>query len=119
MPRRWHQPATMLRIARGRWQQGPFTGESTKEAVKTIAQGMPGCSGAPVVNCSCAFYFACEAMGAAGVRPSLPPLLSLRAAVQRLGRIRAAGMRRRVLVASCERSEAIRHFAQEARLLCR
>src|SRR5438045_621450 len=35
----------------------PITGEITKEAVKTIARGMPGCSGEPVVTTSCAFYF--------------------------------------------------------------
>src|SRR5213079_247415 len=28
-----------------------------KETVKTIARGMPGCSGEPVVTTSCAFYF--------------------------------------------------------------
>src|SRR5438874_8672865 len=35
----------------------PITGEITKETVKTIARGMPGCSGEPVVTTSCAFYF--------------------------------------------------------------
>jgi len=29
MPRRWHQLATMLCIAPGRWQTSPVTGEST------------------------------------------------------------------------------------------
>jgi hypothetical protein len=29
---------------RRRWQTSPITGESTKETVKTIAQGMPGVS---------------------------------------------------------------------------
>src|SRR5207237_8590365 len=33
------------------------TGESAKETVKTIARGMPGCSGEPVVTTSCAFLF--------------------------------------------------------------
>jgi hypothetical protein len=42
MPRRWHQLATILRIARGRWQESPITGESTEKIVKTIAQGRPG-----------------------------------------------------------------------------
>src|SRR6266576_2700223 len=33
-----------------RWQPSMVTGESTKETVKTIAQGMPGFSGVPVVT---------------------------------------------------------------------
>jgi len=32
---RWRDPA------RRRWQESPVTGKSTKETVKTIAQGMP------------------------------------------------------------------------------
>src|SRR5271166_2816406 len=31
--------------AKRRWQKSPVTGESTKETVKTIAQGRPGISG--------------------------------------------------------------------------
>src|SRR5436853_5659971 len=42
---------------RRQWQTSPITGEITKETVKTIARGMPGCSGEPVVTTSCAFYF--------------------------------------------------------------
>src|SRR5436853_4282538 len=42
---------------RRQWQTSPVTGEITKETVKTIARGMPGCSGEPVVTTSCAFYF--------------------------------------------------------------
>jgi hypothetical protein len=33
-----------------RWQKSPVTGESTKETVKTIAQGRPGYSGEPSVT---------------------------------------------------------------------
>src|SRR6476469_413269 len=44
---------------------------------KTIARGMPGNSGVPVVTTLvCFFYFAREAMGALGTRHSLRPLLS-------------------------------------------
>jgi hypothetical protein len=69
----------------------PITGESTKEAVKTVAQGMPGCLGAPVVNYSYAFFIACEAAGVTNTRHSLRPLL-FEGNVQHLGRDRAAGM---------------------------
>jgi hypothetical protein len=41
---RWRQ------LYRRRWQKSPVTGESTKQTVKTIAQGRPGCSGEPVVT---------------------------------------------------------------------
>jgi hypothetical protein len=54
-----------------RWQESPVTG------VKTIAQGMPGCPGEPVVTTLvCFFHFAREAAGATGTRYSLRPLLS-------------------------------------------
>jgi hypothetical protein len=44
---------------------------------KTIAQGMPGVSGEPVVTTLvCFIYFAREAAGAAGTRLSLRPLFS-------------------------------------------
>ena len=53
----------------------PITGESTKETVKTIAQGMPGESGVTVVTMLvCFFHIAREAAGAAGARHSLRPL---------------------------------------------
>jgi hypothetical protein len=61
-----------LTICKRRWQTSPVTGESAKETVKTIARGMPGCYGEPVVtNSSCFLIFAREAMGAAG-RPAFP-----------------------------------------------
>jgi hypothetical protein len=34
-----------MQVRRRRWQESPVAGESTKEAVKTIARGMPGDSG--------------------------------------------------------------------------
>src|SRR5882724_7203801 len=43
---------------------------------KTIARGMPGCSGVTVVTNSCAFFTACEAAGALRTRHSLRPLFS-------------------------------------------
>jgi hypothetical protein len=53
------------------------TGESTKETVKTIAQGRPGVSGKPVVTTLvCFFHFAREAAGASRTRLSLRPLSS-------------------------------------------
>src|SRR5882724_9687139 len=52
------------------------TGEITKETVKTIARGMPGEPGEPVVTTLvCSFYFACEAAGASRARHSLRPLI--------------------------------------------
>jgi hypothetical protein len=39
-----------------RWQKSPVTGESTKEAVKTIARGMPGDSGVTVVTMLVCFF---------------------------------------------------------------
>src|SRR5437762_10092153 len=42
--------------ARRRWQQSPVTGKSTKETVKTIARGMSGCSGEPVVTMLVCFF---------------------------------------------------------------
>jgi hypothetical protein len=56
-----------------RWQTSPVTGESTKETVKTIAQGRPGDPGEPVVTNACAFYTTHAAAGATGTRLSLRP----------------------------------------------
>jgi hypothetical protein len=39
-----------MMICKRRWQKSPVTGESTKETVKTIAQGMSECFGVPVVT---------------------------------------------------------------------
>jgi hypothetical protein len=76
-PRRWRHVLKKLTLLRGNGgKKARFTGESTKEAVKTIAQGRPACSGEPVWRRrSCAFsLFAREAMGASGTRLSLRPL---------------------------------------------
>jgi hypothetical protein len=50
------------------------TGESTTNAVNTIAQGRPVAPVEPVVTNSCAFYTAHEAAGATSIRSSLRPL---------------------------------------------
>ena len=63
--------------ARRRWQTSPVTGESAKETVKTIARGMPGCTGVTVVTMLVCFsHFAREAAGASRARHSLRPLLA-------------------------------------------
>ena len=62
-------------IPKRRSQQSPVSGENTEETVKTIARGMPGQSGEPVVDLLVVlFYFAREAAGATGTRHSLRPL---------------------------------------------
>jgi hypothetical protein len=84
-PRRWCQVGddamamSVLRpdtpaSRRRRWQTSPVTGESAKEPVKTIAQGMPDASGEPVVTNARAFYPPRAAAGATGARHSLCPL---------------------------------------------
>src|SRR6476469_6984831 len=59
-----------------RWQTSPVAGESTKEAVKTTARGMPGVSGVTVVTNARVFYTTRAAAGASGARHSLRPLIS-------------------------------------------
>jgi len=57
---------------RRRWQESPVTGESAKETVKTIAQGMPVDAALPVATTLvCFFQFAREAMGASSA-PGIP-----------------------------------------------
>jgi hypothetical protein len=68
--------------------KSPVTGESTKETVKTIAQGRPGQSGEPVVTTLvCFIYFAREAAGATGTRLSLRPLSFEGHCLAKLGRV--------------------------------
>jgi hypothetical protein len=57
-----------------RWQKSPFARESTRQAVKTIAQGEPDDAGKPVVTNSCVFYLTHEAAGVSDTRLSLRPL---------------------------------------------
>src|SRR5258708_15135466 len=75
MPRRWHQVCGS-QFRRRRWQTSPVTGESAKETVKTIAQGMPGDSGEPVVTNARVYYTPRAAAGASGARHSLRPLIT-------------------------------------------
>jgi hypothetical protein len=57
--------------------QARYTGESTKETVKTIVRGKPGVSGEPVVTMLvCFIQFAYEAAGASRTRLSLRPRFS-------------------------------------------
>jgi hypothetical protein len=81
-------------ISAGDGDNKPITGESTKEAVKTIAQGRPGVSGEPVVTILvCHLHVAREAAGAAGTRLSLRPLFSWANASRTTRAHRAAGSR--------------------------
>src|SRR5437868_14538794 len=73
MPRRRRQVSGSNTTGDG--DNGPITGESTKETVITVARGMPGETGVTVVTTlACLFYFACEAAGASSARHSLRPL---------------------------------------------
>ena len=69
----------------------PVTEESSKETVKTIAQGMPGDSGEPVVTNARAFYTTRAAAGASGIRHSLRPLIFEGGLQKTSGAISAAG----------------------------
>jgi hypothetical protein len=59
--------------AKRRWQKSPFAGESTNQAVKTIAQGEPDDAGKPVVTNSCVLFPTHEAAGVSDTRLSLRP----------------------------------------------
>src|SRR5258707_6369544 len=64
---------TLSRLAGDGGNQAMVTGESAKETVKTIAQGMPVDPAKPVVTAAC--FFCCRrAMGEAITRHSLRPL---------------------------------------------
>jgi hypothetical protein len=65
-----------VKFRRRRWQTSPVTEESAKETVKTIAQGMPGDPGEPVVTNARVYYTTRAAAGAPGARHSLRPLIS-------------------------------------------
>ena len=62
------QEAKLLRamVAKKPGHQGEH-----EAAVKTIAQGRPGCSGEPVVTCSCALFFCTRGCGCIA-RPAFP-----------------------------------------------
>jgi hypothetical protein len=85
--------------AKRRGQESPVPGESTKDTVKTIAQGMPDDLADPVVTAAC--FFVCRrAMGEAFTRHSLRPLSILRVKhAETRVRIRAARMRTHTLSA--------------------
>jgi len=76
-----------------RWQKSPVTGESTKQTVKTIARGMPGCSGVTVVTNARVYYTPRAAAGASSARHSLRPLMFRGQEVQDKTRAHAARSR--------------------------
>src|SRR6266852_2327601 len=61
------------RSAKRRWQKSPVTGESTKETVKTIVQGMPADAVYPWLLTRVLFV-AHAASGATRIRHTLRPL---------------------------------------------
>jgi len=75
-----------LTSCRRRWQQARFTGESTKETVKTIAQGRPGISGEPVVTMLACFYFRTQGCGCTEA-PGFPCALCLGHELSKLGHV--------------------------------
>src|SRR5882757_2184362 len=85
------------------------TGESSKETVKTIARGMPGEPGEPVVTMLvCSFYFACEAAGASRARHSLRPLIFSGQDLQSKTRVECAARSRTHILASLPATNAKR-----------
>ena len=72
---------------------------------KTIAQGMPGDFGGPVVTNSCAFYFAREAAGALCARHSpAPSVLRGERLLAKPGQYRAAGSRTHIRQMACPKA---------------
>jgi len=83
-PRRRRQVCGAIR--RRRWQESPIAGESTKEAVKTIACGNAGLFRWTCGDYSCAFYLCTRGCGCI-VRPAFPAPSVGRTIYARLGRI--------------------------------
>jgi hypothetical protein len=73
IPRRWYH-ALMRKHHAQWWPKSPAHQEEYEAAVKTIAQGGPGCLGRTCGTCRLHF-FRRRAMGAASSRPSLRPLI--------------------------------------------
>jgi hypothetical protein len=69
-PRRWRQICGVIR--KRRWQQSPVTEKSTKETVKTIAQGRPDDGGVPVVTTLVCFSISHARLRVLAVRPAFP-----------------------------------------------
>ncbi len=85
--------------ARRRWQTSPVAGKSTKETVKTIAQGRPGRSGEPVVTTLVYFVFYRTRGCGCIVRPAFPAPSDFRGPTfpAKLAQKHAARLRRCVL----------------------
>ncbi len=105
-------------LAGRRRQNSPIPGESTKETVKTIAQGRPGRSGEPVVTMLVYFVFYRTRGCGCIVRPAFPAPSLLRGPTAS-GKTRAKNMRRereRLSSRHCEErsDEAIQRSACRA-----
>ena len=76
IPRRWYQVGdNALALRRRRRQESPVSGETTKETVKTIAQGMPERFRRPVVDLLvCFFHLHARLRVRRSIRHSLLPL---------------------------------------------
>ena len=126
--------ATLMRTAKTRGPDPPTLGSSLRVtssqatvAIKpghrgeraisrqTIVQGMPDCSGGPVVTNACAFYQRARGCGCIE-RPAFPAPSVLRGtrSMHHSGAKRAAGMLRHVSRRHCERSEAIQTASADA-----
>src|SRR5579872_6204404 len=97
IPRRWYQVGdNALALRRRRRQESPVSGETTKETVKTIAQGMPDTFRRPVVDLLvCFFHLHARLRVRRSIRHSLLPLFS------RDNDRQSSGEVRREIEASC------------------
>jgi hypothetical protein len=71
-PRRWRQ-VLEKQASQGRWwQESPVTKESAKEAVKTIARGMPGVFRCDLTNACALYHYICTRGYRAHRAPGIP-----------------------------------------------
>jgi len=96
--------SSLREMFRGRrWQQSPVTGESAKEIVKTIAQGMPVDGGGPVVTTLVCFFISHARLWVRTAHPAFPAPSVVEGLRNSLGAIRVARMQRRGSVVDCTR----------------
>jgi hypothetical protein len=86
-----------------RWQKSPVTGESTKETVKTIAQGRPDCFGEPVVTMLVCFFIS-HARLRVHRAPGFPCALCFQRVVRTTARVLTAPRDREVVFDERERA---------------
>jgi hypothetical protein len=111
-PRRWRQICGVIR--KRRWQQSPVTEKSTKETVKTIAQGRPDDGGVPVVTTLVCFSISHARLRVRlCARLSLRPLLSRDAVLQRSGVMRAARLRTCIEIGCLKIESESRHCPRQ------